>query len=142
MNLFPCSNHKRTHASKDKTNKNMKSNNKKQNKNRKKASDNTRIRRYKCQSCTREFKLQSELNHHYKKRHPPVKCQVCGKLCATPNTLSRHMYKHKDRPHKCDYCSQSFAFKSELKGHLITHQGEPGFFCENCDKHLCDIRTW
>ena len=125
---------------KDKTNRNTKSNNKSNNKrqrqNRKteKRSDNTRIRRYRCQSCSREFEMQSELNKHYKKRHPPVKCHICGKLCATPNTLSRHMYKHKDRPHKCGYCVQSFAFKSELDGHLITHQGEPGFFCENCDK--------
>ena len=119
---------------KDKSNKNTKSNNKRENKNTRKDNANSRIRRYRCPKCTREFEMQSELNQHYKKHHPPVKCRVCGKLCATPNTLSRHMYKHKDRPHKCDYCTESFAFKSELDGHLITHQGEPGFFCEDCDK--------
>ena len=44
------------------------------------------------------------------------------------------MYKHKPPKHQCAYCNESFAFKSELDGHLIKHQGEPGFFCENCEK--------
>ena len=94
----------------------------------------TRTRKYRCQVCERVFDQQSELNRHFKKRHPPVQCDICKKSCATPNTLDRHMYKHKPQKHQCAHCDQSFAFKSELNGHLITHQGEPGFFCENCDK--------
>ena len=93
-----------------------------------------RTHNYSCPGCNRVFEQQSELNAHYKKRHPPVQCTICKKVCATPNTLDRHMYKHKPRNYKCKYCDQSFAFKSELEGHTIVHQGEPGFFCENCDK--------
>ena len=51
-----------------------------------------------------------------------------------PNTLDRHMYKHKSHPFKCQHCKESFAFKSKLDGHLIKHQGEPGYFCDECDK--------
>ena len=96
----------------------------------------TRIHNYNCPGpgCNRAFETQSELNVHYKKRHPPVQCSICKKVCATPNTLDRHMYKHKPRQYKCKYCDQSFAFKSELDGHTIVHQGEPGFFCDKCDK--------
>ena len=103
-------------------------------KDRRKNKPTTNTRRYRCQVCERVFEMQSELNHHFRKRHPPVQCEICKKSCATPNTLDRHMYKHKTRNQKCRYCEQSFAFKSELHGHMIVHQGESGFFCEDCDK--------
>ena len=84
---------------------------------------------------TKHFESIHYLNNHHRKQHPPVTCDVCGKLYDTPNSLIRHSYRHLDRQHKCKDCEQSFHFKSELTSHSMKHAMER-LHCKQCDRNF------
>ena len=92
-----------------------------------------KVRYYSCTYCNKHFESIHYLNNHHRKRHPPVTCDVCGKLYDTPNSLIRHSYRHLDGQHKCKDCEQSFHFKSELTSHSMKHATER-LHCKQCDK--------
>ena len=92
-----------------------------------------KVRYYSCKYCNKHFESIHYLNNHHKKRHPPVSCDVCGKLYDTPNSLIRHSYRHLDGQFKCKVCDQSFHFKSELNSHSMKHSTEH-LHCKQCDK--------
>ena len=92
-----------------------------------------KVRYYSCTYCNKHFESIHYLNNHHKKHHPPVSCDVCGKLYDTPNCLIRHSYRHLDGQFKCKDCDQSFHFKSELNSHSMKHSTE-WLHCKQCDK--------
>ena len=91
-----------------------------------------KVRYYSCTYCNKHFESIHYLNTHHRKRHPPVTCDVCGKLYDTPNSLIRHSYRHLDGQHKCKDCEQSFHFKSELTSNSMKHAAER-LHCKQCD---------
>ena len=94
-----------------------------------------KVRYYSCTYCNKHFESIQYLNNHHRKRHPPVTCDVCGKLYDTPNSLIRHSYRHLDGQHKCKDCEQSFHFKSELTSHSMKHAMER-LHCKQCDRNF------
>ena len=87
---------------------------------------------YHCGFCMKIFDSLQHLNQHHKNKHDPVKCDVCNKQFATPNTLLRHAYSHLSKQYGCDLCDQTFRFKSELNQHMDVHVGDPKYECEQC----------
>ena len=84
------------------------------------------------------------LNAHYKRRHPPQMCGICGRTFDLPSSLSRHMYDHNERCYRCNKCEQSFHFESELATHKVSHRSKSkaSFQCmkSKCGKWF--MRKW
>ena len=60
---------------------------------KKKADSN---RSFKCPACETWKSTVQRLNAHYKRRHPPQMCGICGRTFDLPSSLSRHMYDHNE----------------------------------------------
>ena len=101
-------------------------------------------RTFKCPLCETWKSSTQRLNAHFKRRHPPLQCGICGRSFAIPSSLSRHMYDHNERCYHCNKCEQSFHFESELVSHRVSHRSKskPTFQCmkSKCSKWF--MRKW
>ena len=104
----------------------------------------TSNRTFKCPLCETWKSTTQRLNEHFKRRHPPLQCGICGRSFTIPSSLSRHMYDHDERRYNCNKCSQSFHFESELISHRVSHRSKskPTFQCmkSKCGKWF--MRKW
>ena len=69
-------------------------------------------RTFKCPACETWKSSVQWLNVHYKHRHLPQICGICGRTFDLPSSLSRHMYDHNERHYHCNKCKQSYEFLS------------------------------
>ena len=101
-------------------------------------------RTFKCPACDTWKSSVQRLNDHYKRRHPPQMCGICGRTFTFPSSLQRHMYDHDEKRYKCDKCEHSFHFESELVAHRVSHRSKakPTFQCmkSKCGKWF--MRKW
>ena len=81
------------------------------------------------EGCERSTNTAGELNAHYRRRHPPVKCPICGREFDTPSSLNKHKYTHNTPNHVCDHCGECFHFKSQYDSHIRKHLKNPSFQC-------------
>ena len=81
------------------------------------------------EGCERSTNTAGELNAHYRRRHPSVKCPICGREFDTPSSLNKHKYTHNTPKHVCDHCSECFHFKSQYDSHVRKHLKNPSFQC-------------
>ena len=81
------------------------------------------------EGCERSTNTAGELNAHYRRRHPPVKCSICGREFDTPSSLNKHKYTHNTPKHVCDHCGECFHFKSHYNSHIRKHLKNPSFQC-------------
>ena len=81
------------------------------------------------EGCERSTNTAGELNAHYRRRHPPVKCPICGREFDTPSSLNKHKYTHNTPKHVCDHCGECFHFKSQYDSHVRKHLKNPSFQC-------------
>ena len=99
---------------------------------------------FKCPLCETWKSSTQRLNLHFKRRHPPLQCGICGRSFSRPSSLARHMYDHNERRYHCNKCEQSFHFESELVSHRVSHRSKtkPTFQCmkKNCGKWF--MRKW
>ena len=79
--------------------------------------------------CNRSTNTAGELNAHYRRRHPPVKCPICGREFDTPSSLNKHKYTHNAPSHVCNHCGECFQFKSQYDSHVHKHLKNPSFQC-------------
>jgi KRAB domain-containing zinc finger protein len=64
-------------------------------------------------------------------------CDVCGKVFAKKDHLSRHKAIHSDvRAFKCHLCDMAFKRKDKLTSHLNTHGVSHLVQCNLCGKHF------
>ena len=49
---------------------------------------------FKCSVCSTRVSTLKELNAHFIQNHRNVDCDMCGKSCLTPASLSKHHYSH------------------------------------------------
>ena len=104
----------------------------------------TSNRSFKCPLCETWKSSTQRLNSHFKRRHPPLQCGICGRSFLLPSSLARHMYDHNERRYNCSKCGKSFHFESELTSHRVSHRSKdkPTFQCmkKNCGKWF--MRKW
>ena len=104
----------------------------------------TSNRTFKCVQCDSVKSSIKKLNAHFKRRHPPQMCGICGRTFTLAASLSRHMYDHQELKYKCEHCSEAFHFESELTSHKIKHRNKnvPSFQCmkTKCGKWF--MRKW
>ncbi|CAH1271088.1 ZNF782 [Branchiostoma lanceolatum] len=75
-----------------------------------------KLRPYRCDECTMQFK---ELSH-----------------------LKRHMRTHtEEKPYKCEACSKQFGKLCSLKAHMRTHMGKKPYSCEQCNKLSSELSS-
>ena len=88
-------------------------------------------RKFRCpfDGCKRSTNTAGELNTHYRRRHPPVKCPICGREFDTPSSLNKHKYTHSAPSHVCDHCGECFHFKSQYDSHVRKHLKNPSYQC-------------
>ena len=101
-------------------------------------------RSFKCPLCETWKSTTQRLNEHFKRRHPPMQCGICGRSFDIPSSLSRHMYDHDERLYHCNKCEQSFHFESELKSHRVSHRSKskPSFQCMKSKCGRWFMRKW
>ena len=104
----------------------------------------TSNRSFKCPLCETWKSTTHRLNEHFKRRHPPMQCGICGRSFDIPSSLSRHMYDHDVRRYNCNKCEQSFHFESELKSHWVSHRSKskPSFQCMKSKCGRWFMRKW
>ena len=84
---------------------------------------------FRCPVCLIHKMMTFKLNEHYKRRHPPLKCEHCTMTFVTPSGLSRHKYVHTVPRYLCTDCTESFHFESQLKQHRVKHLKVQSHFC-------------
>ena len=96
--------------------------------------DNKKHRTYKCLKCSLSFPKLAEENAHYKLKHEPVSCDICGQSFNTPSTLHHHKYIHAELKFKCSVCNKGFPFTSDRDVHLVKHEPNHKHKCDSCER--------
>lgn len=95
---------------------------------------------YKCNVCSKEFKIKSKLKRHEIHVHSSegaktYHCDLCPKFYKSSDSLKTHKNeKHSDSVFECDLCSRKFVRKIMLEKHKKTIHEEGKFECKICKK--------
>ncbi|XP_066293786.1 zinc finger protein 22-like [Branchiostoma lanceolatum] len=86
-----------------------------------------KLRPYRCDECTMQFKELSHLKKHTRTHteKKPYKCEACSKQFGQLCSLKAHMRTHTgEKPYSCEQCNKLFSELSSLKRRMRTHTGE------------------
>ncbi|XP_052745925.1 RE1-silencing transcription factor A isoform X2 [Bicyclus anynana] len=89
---------------------------------------------YKCNTCSKEFRMKTTYKAHLRFHTNYCVCETCGKRCRNNNQLQEHKRARHGlgRIHKCAYCEYSSATKEALTIHERRHTGERPYICDHC----------
>ncbi|KAJ2943935.1 hypothetical protein O0L34_g8257 [Tuta absoluta] len=87
---------------------------------------------WKCSSCDKEFKYESEKRRHEQSHVPQFECKVCSKKFSFLSALRRHEKQHeRTESVHCTKCGGKFRDEILLKRHIqYAHKGT--FQCKKC----------
>ena len=93
---------------------------------------------YKCQWCSEQFELMTELESHVVDRHSFVAaqyhCSKCDKSFISETRLKRHISVHTEPAFVCSVCGRKFAVRTTLMMHTLTHSAGGQYQCNHCEK--------
>ncbi|XP_014215038.1 zinc finger protein 271-like [Copidosoma floridanum] len=85
-----------------------------------------------CTMCPQTFVRSSCLEEHKHSRHSQLRCDICHKNFADPESLRRHEIDH--NLYRCMACSRSFEKISDRTWHVAYRHP---FRCDVCD-YFCN----
>lgn len=65
---------------------------------------------------------------------PKLKCEICGALLKTENSVRAHMRLHNDTEHTCNICGKVTPNRPALANHKRYMHSERTHKCTICDK--------
>ncbi|XP_067013725.2 gastrula zinc finger protein XlCGF8.2DB-like [Anabrus simplex] len=86
-------------------------------------------RHFKCDHCGKVFGSGNSLSKHLL-FHPLLVCRYCHECFTKKNKLTEHLRSHTE----CNVCGKSFSNKGGLVRHLRSHTGEKPYCCTVCGK--------
>jgi len=103
-------------------------------------------RPFKCDACSKTFRLNKQLNQHSMQVHMklrPHKCDLCSKAFRFPTHLAEHRRVHTgEKPHNCETCGMAFRTRGMLNYHIETHNivNPKPRICDTCGKAFKNIK--
>lgn len=101
------------------------------------------VKPFKCPECDKLFKLESQMNYHYKVRHTchafVCRFDECGQSFTSKRQLMNHrarehnvVYKRTRKWHDCDWpaCGYRTNHRDKWEEHKYIHTGERPFVCD------------
>lgn len=72
------------------------------------------------------------------------KCNVCGVVCPTEESLARHKKNHiENRPFECKICGKTYGFQKDLRRHVKKSHGDSKpYICKECGRGFTDSETF
>ena len=104
---------------------------------------------FKCEKCTKTFRLKYQFRKHQQRRRPcdtritisprgKPQCDICVKEFSSNGDLRRHIQTvHNDcKCHPCNFCGKCFKDRSNLNAHVSTLHGEKKLSkCNSCAEY-------
>ena len=98
--------------------------------------------RFKCGQCDKDYSTKTHLQTHIKAHIAcPQKCNQCGKICKTAQSLKQHIANmHSEKLLECDACEQMFSTITLLKLHKQAVHVSKSLKCGQC-KYRCTMKS-
>ena len=103
-----------------------------------------KYKRFKCDSCEKDYNRKTALLFHQLKEHQITdiqltvyECKICGKEFPEISFLEKHIRVHdtlREAKYKCEECGKNFYTEKNMINHKIIHTDLKPYSCKHCNK--------